>query len=297
MLSRISAVVLLIGACVAGAPAFAADFNLADETVVTTEAIPPGGWTLKVTPYAWLTGINGSITARGRTASTSASFSDLVQDSDKLIPFMGYVEAGKDRFAVFGDFFYSQIGFSGENTRQTNPVAGLKIDTTLNHTLTTTLTIAQIAAAYDVIKDGGTSLGFYAGARYWYTDAELDLKITRDVNLTKLGLQRRGQYAVARSTGTDWVDPLVGMRVKQQLTPRDEITLLGDIGGFGVGSQFSWQIFGGYSHSWQISRATTMALALGYRILSVDYEEGSGTSKKGLDLTLHGPLAGLSFRW
>ena len=34
-------------------------------TVVATEAVPPGGgWEVKVTPYGWMTGINGTITAR-----------------------------------------------------------------------------------------------------------------------------------------------------------------------------------------------------------------------------------------
>ena len=44
-------------------------------------------------------------------------------------------------------------------------------------TLTTTMTIAQAAAAYDVIKQEGTSVAFYAGIRYWDVTSELDLKI------------------------------------------------------------------------------------------------------------------------
>ncbi|HET7716699.1 MAG TPA: hypothetical protein VFK86_13830 [Bauldia sp.] len=296
-MTRFSTAALMTAACLAAGPAVAADFGLADETVVATEAVPPGGWNFRITPYGWLAGMNGTITARGRSVTTSASFIDLVQDSDELIPFMGYFEAGKDRFSIFGDFFYSKIGFSGERTKQVNPVAGLVITATGEATLTTTLTIAQAAAAYDIIQQGGTSLGVYAGARYWNATADVDLKITGEVDLTNLGLKREGKFAVASSGNMEWVDPLVGLRVEQELTERDQIMLLADIGGFGVGSEFSWQVFGGYSHSWQVSRATTMALALGYRILSVDYEEGSGTSRRGLDLVMHGPLTGLSFRW
>src|SRR5215207_9517673 len=95
----------IVGAgCIAALPAMAADFEMADATVVSTEAVPPGGgWDVKVTPYGWLTGINGTITARGRSVSTSMSFIDLVQDSDELIPFMGAWSVGKDRFSIFGD--------------------------------------------------------------------------------------------------------------------------------------------------------------------------------------------------
>lgn len=298
MLGKTSAALIAAAMGVSAQSAMAADFNMADATVVTTEAVPPaGGWDVKVTPYGWMTGINGTITARGRSVSTAMSFMDLVQDSDELIPFMGAWSVGKDRFSIFGDFFYSKIGFSAEKSKQVNPVAGLELSAKGKAGLDTTLTIAQVALAYDVIKQGGTSVGFYAGARYWNADADLTLKITGEVNLSNLGLKRKGQYALAHSGGFDWVDPLVGIKVKQELTPRDELTLVADIGGFGVGSEFSWQVFGGYSHNWQISKSTQMALALGYRILSVDYQEGDGINAKGLDLTLHGPLAGLTFTW
>ena len=297
-MSRLIRVALVVGAaCAVTAPAFAADFGMADTTYASTEAVPPGGWTFQITPYGWFTGLNGTITTNGRSVSTAVSFSDLVQDSDELIPFMGYMEAGKDRFSIFGDFFYSKVGFSAEKSKQVNPVAGLVLDAKAKASLTTTMTIAQAALAYDVIKQQGTSVAFYGGLRYWDMSSELDLKVKASVKLTNLGLKREGKYAVARSGNVDWVDPVVGLRVRQEITPHDQISILGDIGGFGVGSQFSWQVFGGYTHSWDIGRQTQLALALGYRILSVNYEQGSGTNQQALDLTLHGPLAGLSVRW
>ena len=297
MLGRVLGLLTVGAAIFAGAPAMAADFQMADQTVATTEAVPPGGWNVRITPYAWLTGINGTITAAGRSVSTSASFIDLVQNSDKLIPFMGYFEVSKDRFSFAGDIFYSNIGFSGEKTKQLNPVAGLTIDVKGKAAIDTKLTIAQAAVAYDIIKQGNTAIAAYAGARYWNMEADVNLKITGSVDLANLGLKRKGSYAVAHSGGTDWVDPIVGMRVRQQLTDRDELQLLADIGGFGVGSQFSWQVFGGYSHMWDLGEATKLAASFGYRILSVDYEEGSGTDAKSFDLTLHGPVMGLSLRF
>src|SRR5690606_21607417 len=104
----------------------------------------------------------------------------------------------------FGDFFYSKLGFSGEKTKQLNPVAGLKIDLNAKAALETKLTIAQAAVAYDVLEQGGTTLGFYAGARYWHMDADVNLKITGKVDLSNLGLKREGKFAVARNAGTDW---------------------------------------------------------------------------------------------
>ena len=89
---------------------------------------PPGGWTFRLTPYAWLTSLDGTFTgAAGRSVRSSASFVDLVEDSDQLVPFMGYYQAQYDRFTIFGDVFYSKIGFPNSNDVQKNPVAGLTI--------------------------------------------------------------------------------------------------------------------------------------------------------------------------
>jgi hypothetical protein len=47
--------------------------------------------------------------------------------------------------------------------------------------------------------------------------------------------------AIDSSGDLNWVDPLVGVRVRQQLASGDEFQLKGDIGGFGVSSKISWQ--------------------------------------------------------
>ncbi len=274
--------------CLSGTPSVARDFSIADDQ--------PGGWNFQVTSYAWLTGISGTLEARGRIINSSASFIDLVKNSDELIPFMGYFEASRDRFTLFGDVFYSKIGFPNSNDIQKNPIAGLTITRSSKTGVTSTLAIAQLAAAYDVARLANASFGVYGGARYWYTDTDITWKITRTVNLANLGLERRGDYAVADSKGTSWVDPIVGIRVRQDIAPGQQISFLGDIGGFGVGSQFSWQAYAGYAREFMIGN-TKMAANVGYRALSVDYKSGSGDTKRKYNVVLHGPLAGLSLRW
>jgi hypothetical protein len=56
----------------------------------------------------------------------------------------------------------------------------------------------------------------------------------------------------------------------------------GDIGGFGVGSEFSWNLLGAYG--WQIAarNGVTYAGIVGYRLLSVDYQKGSGGRRSSL---------------
>jgi hypothetical protein len=93
-----------------------------------------------------------------------------------------------------------------------------------------------------------------------------------------------------------WVDPLIGANLRHQFAPGKELRLRADVGGFGVGSQSSWQLAALYSQEFKL-RDTTLAWVLGYRALNVDRGSGDGDLARGIDLTLHGPVVGLSFRW
>ncbi|MGI9393934.1 MAG: hypothetical protein ACR2OY_04750, partial [Boseongicola sp.] len=120
--------------------------------------------------------------------------------------------------------------------------------------------------------------------------------LTGAVNLPSLGLERSGNLAVARAGSIDWIDPVIGMRVRHSISPGKEIQLRGDVGGFGIGSDFSWQLYGGYSHTWKRD-GWDLAGVIGYRALAVDFQEGNGRTRKGIDAVIHGPMLGLSFRW
>ena len=85
----------------------------------------------------------------------------------------------------------------------------------------------------------------------------------------------------------------MGLRVRHQLAPGSELQFLGDVGGFGVGSDFTWQLFGGYAFDFW---GSNLHGVVGYRALAVDYTQ-DGPNKNNLDLILHGPVIGLSFRW
>jgi hypothetical protein len=94
----------------------------------------------------------------------------------------------------------------------------------------------------------------------------------------------------------DWWDPYIGLRLRQQRGPGKQLVLRGDIGGFGVGSDFTWQAVGAYTFNTRIlgHNATGM---LGYKALYADYSEGKGANKLGFDWLWHGPTLGLKFTW
>jgi hypothetical protein len=91
----------------------------------------------------------------------------------------------------------------------------------------------------------------------------------------------------------DWVDPLIGLRLRYELAPGQELVLRGDVGGFDVGSEFSWNALAAYSWTIGVHYGVTYSGLLGYRALAVDFEKGSGANRYQYDVVQHGPLLGL----
>ena len=101
---------------------------------------------------------------------------------------------------------------------------------------------------------------------------------------------------VARTGTLEWVDPVVGARLRHQTASGSDINLEGDVGGFGAGSEFSWQVVATYGFDVNVFQ-TTMRSVVGYRALSVDYSEDGRHGKNGIDWIQHGPVLGVAFRW
>ena len=141
-----------------------------------------------------------------------------------------------------------------------------------------------------------TALDVTAGVRHVRTSADVSFVITGAVDTARLGLIRQGTRALARSGTMNWTDPVVGMRLRHKTRWGGEVLLRGDIGGFGIGSDFTWQAFGGYAHVWP-QDGWDISAVVGYRALSLDYDEGAGNRRRGLDVVLHGPMMGVKFRW
>ena len=72
-------------------------------------------------------------------------------------------------------------------------------------------------------KGQSITLDLLAGARYWWLSADLDTSTV-----------------INPSRSTEWGDPFMGLRGTTDITKQLTFTLRGDVGGFGVGSDFSW---------------------------------------------------------
>lgn len=280
----------------------AADLPPAYGAAYVTPAVQPG-WQFRFTPYAWAPSVNGDVTVRGHTADIDFSFWDIFDSGssgaelESLAALMGYVEARNGAWGIYGDVVWGKFDFSGSAVTQRNPIGQLNVSARANAGLDYETTMAESGLTYEVARWGGagssTAFDLLGGARYWNQELDLSLAVDASVDLGNLGLKRSGSRAVARSGTLEWVDPFVGLRVRHQLSSGGELQFLGDVGGFGVGSDFTWQLFGGYAFDFWGSNLHGL---VGYRALAVDYTQ-DGPSKNNLDLILHGPVVGLSFRW
>lgn len=100
-----------------------------------------------------------------------------------------------------------------------------------------------------------------------------------------------GPFGSSHAAKHGWVDPIVGVNLRLPLSGSVDLIVRGDVGGFGVGSNFTWQA---YPHvSWEVSRL--ISLQAGYRVLSVDYETGSGADRLKFDIVELGPQLGITF--
>lgn len=296
---------VLATGCSAGA--YAADISM---PVKAAPAVTFNPWHFDLTPYAWTPSLNGSSTIRGHTTDVDATFfGDLIHRKipKELFGLMTAFEARNDRFAVLGDFVYMLLGTSKSGSRSVTlgPIATLGVDASLDATVK--MIIAELAGAYEVARWGwpfggpgsSTSLDVYGGGRLWWQQAEVSLALTAQLTLVlpRQTFTISGGRAVAASGDVTWIDPIVGLRLRHQFTPGHELTLSGDVGGFGTGSQFSWQAVGAYRFQFAQVHGVTWSGMLGYRALYVDYTKGAGDTLYGFDMLQHGPVFGISARF
>lgn len=113
-----------------------------------------------------------------------------------------------------------------------------------------------------------------------YFDLSTDLKITGP---------RETRTA---SVDASWVDPMLGLHYTVPFADAWRFNLRGDVGGFGVGSDFSYQLLTNFR--WQANE--TFGVVAGYRVIGFDYEDGNrnGNKYQRFDLVEQGPLLGVT---
>jgi len=295
-----SAFAVMLGLC---GCASAADVSMPTKAPIAPPAAIQG-WTYSLTPYFWATSLNGSTTVKGRTTDVDAGFFDILDHTQfpkGLFQLAALGEARNGRFGLFADILYmkADLGASVTRSRGTDAIGGA---VGVSAGLDTEMVIAEVAAAYEFARWSGmtspsstTAFDFYAGGRVWWQHAEVQIAATGTLNIFDLAVSRAGVLSAEKSVS--WIDPVVGLRLRHQFTPGLNFVVSGDVGGFGAGSKFSWQALAALDYEICRSRAVTWSAMVGYKALSVDYSQGSGLTLYEFDMTLHGPIFGVTARF
>ena len=283
----------------------AADLAFAADVAMPVKAPPVrqpvSAWTYKLTPYFWAPSLNGHSTIKGVTTDIDATFIDLLHRKipKELFGAMASFEARNDRFSIFSDFVYMKLGASGNASRHVTvgPLLSASLGASANVNIE--MVVAELAATYEIARWGSsasnTAVDIFGGGRLWWQRADADLLLTAGVTLA--GFTTTGSRAFSGAGDVTWIDPIVGIRLRHQLSPGHELVLSGDVGGFGAGSEFSWQAIGAYSFDFAKTSSGVWSGMIGYRALYVDFSKGSGTTLYEYNMLQHGPIMGLSLRF
>ena len=233
------------------------------QQVVTAES----GWKFKLAPYLWFAGVDGDVSTIPDAATGPVKMSPSDAISDTEVSLMAIFTAKKQRHGILIDFLYTDV----QSTEELVPEINLSMKSTSKNT------IASMAYMYEVYKKEQTIIDLFAGARYWNVDTELELSDGQGM-LAGMGIRNE----------EDWVDPLIGINANIPLGQSQfyfQCAVAG--GGFGVGSDFFYDVMANIGYHWNKSISTT----LGYRLIDVDYENGSFV----YDLRQDGLLLGLAW--
>ncbi len=223
--------------------------------------------------YSWVTAMEGTAGFKGLTGSAHTSMRETLQRLD--FAYMGYLEVGYQRWSLATDLIYAQ--FSNDMGYHFGPISG-DLDFKLRQVFLTG------RLQYRLIDTERYQLDLFAGVRWNYVRSEVD--VHSNIRFTQPLLRPfNGTINRRMVFSENWVDPIIGARHLYNFTDKWFGLLSGDVGGFSVGSSFTWQVMGGvgYRFSPHISCMTS------YRAMGINYESGD----LKLDTVSHGPQLSL----
>ncbi len=144
--------------------------------------------------------------------------------------------------------------------------------------------ILEAFATYRVPMEKGY-IDYFGGVRWWHN--EFDLALSSSIPLPVLnGTKHRT---------IDWYDPVLGARWTYPMNENWSFRVSGDVGGFGIQSDFSAVIEVGalydINENWQVD--------LRFKSLWVDYEESTGGAADyfAYNTVNFGPIIGITYKF
>ncbi len=238
-------------------------------------------WQFRASIPIWIPGITGSFATGSTSVSSGGSLFDFAGLADRFLDvatglefaFVGSLGASRGRWSLDIDGFGATVG---STLTVKSSGADAEIDLTAF--------IGRAMVGYRIV-DGPLGCGtcgerrltadVYTGIRVYHVNLELDTGTSDDKG------------------SSDWIDPIIGLRAKWDLSARWTAAAEADIGGFGVGSDFVWSASASIGYRF----TSCFGMRLGWSILDIDYSIGSGSKNFEFDVRFSGPTLAFTFEW
>ena len=228
-------------------------------------------WSFQFEPYALASSIEGDASVgRATGVDVDVDMSDILEVLE--MAFMGHFEAHHSNgWGVALDYGFMDLGADISGPR------GGVVDAKVRQGVFEALLVRQSQSS------GKGNLEYLAGIRWW--DNDIDVEIDPAV------LPGTAAFKIDE----DWVDLVLGVRWSNPINDNWTFKLRGDIGGFGVTSDFTSAVSAGFHYQ----MTESIDLDLQYKATWVDFETGS-SGQPGYfqyDTVTHGPLIGVIFNF
>ncbi len=223
------------------------------EAAATREDTPEAhgdGWTFAGSTYAWI--------ARKRGVIDAGGLGIPLDDPDDSVGAFLYVEGERGRWGFIAD-----LSLMSTEDRTSTTTGEVEVD---EDTIA-----AELDLTYRPTED--STLRFLVGLRLLDSSADLRFPLLPDDH-----------------SDVTQVDPVIGAQGTWPLGEGFAFRLRGDIGGFGLASDSTYQALGLFA--WEF--ADDWMLTTGYRVLGWEFDDGHGTRS---DIRLSGALLGVALRF
>jgi hypothetical protein len=220
-------------------------------------------WKVTIAPYFMGAAMNGTTAIKGQEMTVDMSFSDILDHLKFGV--MGLAVARKGNWGFGGDAIWMSLGANGTAP---GPVGG-----------TASADVSQGAFAFYGLRRLAPCADLTFGGR---------------INTLRETLALNGLNQRSVDGSKTWFDPIVGVQLHTPDTgKRWHAQVYSEIGGFGVGSTFTWQVFPTFG----VNLAKWASIDFGYRWLDIDYKSGAGDTLFRYDVLTQGPVLGLAFKF
>ena len=237
----------------------------------------PKEWEFRIGFPGWIPLIDGDFGVGRVIAPVHVDFDEVLDRIDSIAVLS--LSLRHNRWEIFGDGEYLSVGDSVQLPGLLFTDADITIKTGFWQTF----------IGYRLINCEKGYLTLFAGARYSYASADLDIANNADPRFPVLRRALGVPDNLKVSGSHDWWDPVVGVGGKIRIARATSLYGKASVGGFTVGSDWAFEVGGGVE--FQISR--WFYTDLGWRFIQNDYSSDRFTNKT----SLNGPFlqAGVNF--